>query len=156
MAEETEEKQGGKKKLVLIVVPVVLLVAGAGFFLMGGSDDATAEEAEPAATEVAEGEVIDIGKMTVSLSGLGESGQLRYARVGLAVVLSETADSALVGTRISLIQDAAISVIAEMSADELRTGDGMNALRQELTTEAHEIYPDGDVVRVVLTELIVQ
>ncbi len=155
MADETEEKKGGKKKLIMIAVPVLLLAGAGAFFLMGGSDDAAAEE-EPVVAEPVEGEVIDIGKMTVSLAELGPQGEQRYARVGLAVVLSTTADSATVGTRISLVQDAALTVISGMSPDELRTPEGMDKLRTAMTEKVLEIYPDGDVLRVVLTELIVQ
>ena len=158
MAEEEEEaKGGGKKKLLMIVLPAVLVLAGGGYFMMGGSDDAEAAEAEAEAAaadeEVVEGEVIEVGKMTVNLA---DEEELRYARVGIAVVLSETADSAVVGTKIPLVQDAAITVIAGMSSDDLRTPSGIEALRSTLTARAVEMFPDGDVVRVVLTEMIIQ
>lgn len=161
MADEEEEKKGGKKKLIMIVVPAVLVLAGGGYFMMGGGGDPEAEAAAAAAAEAeaaanpVEGEVIEIGKMTVSLMTEPEE-PLRYARVGLAVVLSETADSAFVGGRVPLLQDSALTVISGMSADDLRTPTGMNEVRDLLTAQALEIFPDGDVIRVVLTELIVQ
>jgi flagellar FliL protein len=157
MAEEEEAKGGGKKKLLMIVLPAVLVLAGGGYFMMGGSGDAEAAEAEAAAAaaaeEVVEGEVIEVGKMTVNLA---DEDELRYARVGIAVVLSATADSAVVGTKIPLVQDSAITVIAGMTSGELRSPAGIETLRSMLTADAQEIFPDGDVVRVVLTEMIIQ
>ena len=55
-----------------------------------------------------------------------------------------------------MIQDAAITVISEMTTADLRGADGAAAAREALTERILEIFPDGDVVRVVLTEMILQ
>jgi len=86
--------------------------------------------------------------------GLVDDGAL--ARVGFALVLAEGADSAAVGNRIQLLQDAALTTISQFTSAELRSTEGLDRLRGELTTRAHEIWVDGEVVRVVLTEVIVQ
>ena len=156
MAEEEEKEKGGKKKLIMIILPVILVVGGGAYFMMGGGGEADAAEAEEeaaAAEETGEGEVIEVGKMTVNLADEDED---RYARVGIAVVMAELGDSALVGGKIPLIQDAALTVIAGMHADDLRTPAGIEQLRSTLTERAQEIFPDGDVVRIVLTEMIIQ
>lgn len=149
--EETTEKSGGKKKLVMIVVPIVVVIAGAaGFFLRGGD---TAEAAVPTTTvPIVEGEVIEVDTMTVNL--VGEEG--RYARVGFAVVLDSTAESGAVGMKVPLMRDATLTVMTGFDSTELQTAEGMERLRQELSDAIVAIFPDGEVIRAVLTELIVQ
>lgn len=149
--EETTEEKGGKKKLVMIVVPIVVVIAGAaGFFLRGGD---TAEAAVPTTTiPVVEGDVIEVDTMTVNL--IGEEG--RYARIGFAVVLDSTADSGAVGKKMPLMRDATLMVMTEFDSAELQTAEGMDRLRQELSEAVVAIFPDGEVIRAVLTELIVQ
>ncbi len=148
--EETPEKTGGKKKLVMIVVPVIVVLAGlAGFFLRGGE---TAEAAVPTTIPVIEGDVIEVDTMTVNL--IGEEG--RYARIGFAVVLDSTADSGAVGKKMPLMRDATLTVMTEFDSAELQTAEGMERLRHELSDAVVTIFPDGEVIRAVLTELIVQ
>ncbi len=148
--EETTEKVGGKKKLVMIVVPVLVVIgAAAGFFLRGGD---TAEAAVPTTMPVIEGDVIEVDTMTVNL--IGEEG--RYARVGFAVVLDSTAESGAVGKKMPLMRDATLTVMTGFNSAELQTAEGMERLRQELSEAVVAIFPDGEVIRAVLTELIVQ
>ena len=90
--------------------------------------------------------------MTVGLAG--DDGAL--ARISFAMVLSEGADSAVVGNRVQLLQDAALTSMSQFTAEELSTVEGLDRLRAELTAKALEVYPDGEVIRVVLTEIIVQ
>lgn len=148
--EETAQKGGGKKKLVMIVVPVLVVIAGAaGFFLRGGD---AAEASVPTTVPVVEGDVIEIDTMTVNL--VGEEG--RYARVGFAVVLDATAASGDVGKKVPLMRDATLTVMTDFNSTELQTAEGMERLRQELSDAVVAIFPDGEVIRAVLTELIVQ
>jgi flagellar FliL protein len=148
--EETPEK-GGKKKLIMIVVPIVVVIgAAAGFFLRGGD---TAEASVPTTTApVVEGDVIEVDTMTVNL--IGEEG--RYARVGFAVVLDATADSGAVGKKMPLMRDATLTVMTDFDSAELQTAEGMERLRHELSNAVVALFPDGEVIRAVLTELIVQ
>jgi flagellar FliL protein len=147
---EEEKKGGGKKKLVMIIAPVVLVAAGAGYFLTAGGD-ADAESATTT-TEVVEGDVIEVDTLTVNL--VGEEG--RFARLGFAVVLKEGADTSVVGAKLPLLRDAAITVMTGYGSTELQTAEGMTKLRQELSDEMASLFPDGEIIRAVLTELIVQ
>lgn len=147
-----DEAKKGKGKLLMIIVPVILaLGAGAYFFLMKGSPEETA--AATTTTVPQEGDVIEVGDLTVTLA---DTTALRYAKVGIAVVLSQTADSGLVGNRVPLIQDAAITVLTHFTAEQLLTDTGLEDLRKQLTDATVELFPDGDVMRVVLTQLVVQ
>lgn len=151
--EKTNEEQTPKKskaKLIMIIVPVLLaLLGGAYFFLLNGEG---AETAATTTTVLEEGDVIEVGDLTVTLA----DDQLRYAKVGIAVVLSTVADSGVVGKRVPLIQDAAITVLSRFTAAQLLTDSGLDELRGELTDAARALFPDGEVMRVVLTELVIQ
>ncbi|MGF1666973.1 MAG: flagellar basal body-associated protein FliL [Acidimicrobiia bacterium] len=147
---EEEGGGGGKKKIILMVVPALLAIGGGAFFFLGGSDDASA----PTTTTIApiEGEVITIETLTVNL--VGEEN--RYARLGFAVVLDSLADAGAVESKLPLLQDAAIGVMVHYDSTTLQSVEGQEQLRQELTDASIALFPDGEVLRAVLTELIVQ
>ena len=157
MADETTEtpaaaeaQKGGKKKLIMMGAPVlVLAVAGYMFFGGGGGDGAEAAEPPPPV----EGAVIAADPITVTMSG----DPVRYVKATFALVMEETADRSAVEGRLPLMYDAAISVIGRYEAEDLRTPAGLDRLRADLTAKALEdVYTEGEVIRVVLTEVIVQ
>lgn len=152
--EQPEGKKGGKKKKKILLIVVALVVLGGGY--MGAKmtvlkpAEAAEEEAPP---EPVEGEIVEVAQMTVNLAG-GQA--MHYARVTFATVLVEGADAAAVEAKFPILKDTALSEIGRFSADQLRTPEGVDALRAKLTERARAVYPDGEVMRVVLTELIVQ
>lgn len=152
MAEETE-KSGGKGKLIGIIGGVVVLVGAGLFFFLGGSSDAD-ENAPPPDEEAAvvEGAVIEGDTMTFNLA----DDDTRYARVTFAVVLPEGGDSATVGERMPLLKDAALRIMSGYTSADLLATRGLDDLREDLTQAAAEVYRDGEVLRVVLTEVLVQ
>jgi flagellar basal body-associated protein FliL len=139
------------KKSRLLIPLLVLALGGAGFggYVLGAQNAGAA--VPPDEVEPAEGEVVEVGVLTVTLAGAGSN----YARVGLAVVLAEGLGPDAVSGRLPLVKDAAISVLAGKTPDDFRTPDALARLRRQLTDIAREIYPDGEVLRVVLTEAIV-
>lgn len=141
-----------KRARALAPMLVVLAVLGAGFggFAaaggLSGEETTNGEVAEPE-----DGAVVEVGELTVSLTG----SESHYARVGLAVVLDSEAVVEEVENRFALLKDAALLAIAERTPDDLRSREGLEDLRDSLSTIAGDIYPDGDVLRVVLVEAIV-
>lgn len=149
---ETEAGKGGRSPLLLVGVAVVvtLAIAAAAFFLLGGSGaDASEEEEEPVPVE---GAVVDVAEMTLNLAGP----TISYAKVSFAAVLLDGVEEATVQGRFALLKDAAISELGTISADSLRTPEGVEELRSRLSARAAAIYPEGEVLRIVLTELVVQ
>lgn len=142
-----------RRRLLLVVVGVVMLLlgAGAGYMFMSGADaEATDEDAEPAPVE--EGEILDVGTLTTNLSGQSP----RYARVGVGLVLAADANPATVESSLPLVKDAIITEISRHSAPELQGDAGVRTLRDGIGTSVTSLFDDGQVVRVVLTELLVQ
>lgn len=149
---DAEEKKGGKGKLFMIVGLVVVLGAGAFFGMkMFGGSDAEAEETPSESEPPPEGEVLEVATLTTNVSG-----NANLARVGLAVVMSEGAATDMVTAKFPVLKDAAVSELARSEAETLRTAEGADDLRKRLTKRAKKIYPDGEVLRVLLTELVVQ
>ncbi|MTV27335.1 flagellar basal body-associated FliL family protein [Nitriliruptoraceae bacterium ZYF776] len=145
-ATEGETKKGGKRKLVLILL-VVLLVAGAAYwFLLKPAPEADAD------AEVPDGPIVALDPLTTTT---GEA-SLRHARVAMSLVLVEGADPVAVTDRAPLLQDALLREVARMDGDELRSAEGSDALRAHLTEAAQGIWDEGEVKRVVLTELLIQ
>lgn len=143
---------GGKKKKIIAAAAALVLFATGGFVgtkLLNPAEAAAADEPVAEAT-VEEGAVVEVATMTASL------GQGHLARVGFAVVQSTDAVQEVVAGRFPLLKDAAIDEIASSDPAQLATPEGVDDLRARLTTRAAGLYPDGDVLRVVLTELVVQ
>ena len=81
---------------------------------------------------------------------------MRYARIKFAVVLPEGGDTAAVGERFPVLKDAVLGVVSGYSADQLLGPSSLDDLRAEFTTAAQDVWPDGEVLRVVITEVLVQ
>lgn len=136
-----------KKLLVLVAALVVLGGIGAGAWLFLGS--ASADEPPP---EEVDGEIVPLEPLTTTV---GEA-SLHHARVTLAVVLGAEADPLVVEERVALLQDALLREIARMDAEQLRSAEGSDGLRERLSAQAQEIWGEEVVRRVLLTELLVQ
>lgn len=145
-APTTEEVKGGKKKLVMIVAVLAVVGAAAYFFLLAPSAAAPAEPAEPVP-----GEVVEVGQMTVNLADPG-----RYARVSFSVVLVEGAVPSEAAAKFPLLKEAVLFEVSNVASADLRAPGGLDAIAERLSARARELYDDGSVLRVVLTELLVQ
>lgn len=160
LVEEQGEERGrwstSPLRLALIAGLTLLvggaLLAGAWWWLSDG--DALADD-EP--DEPEEGEIVELEPMTVGLSDGG------HARVGIGLVLAEGHDADDLERELPLLNDAALSRVAEFDAGDLTTPEGMDQLRERLAEDAAAIYNDDEeddaepvVLRVVLTELVVQ
>lgn len=150
---DEEPAKRGKKKLIIMAAVLLLVLGGGAFgFLKFFSGSAEPEEgAEAASEQPSEGDVLDIATLTSTVAG-----DAQLARVGLAVVTTEDALAEDVEAKFPLVKDAAVSELARSDATALRTVEGADDLRARLTKRAKKIYPDGEVVRVLLTELVVQ
>jgi flagellar basal body-associated protein FliL len=152
-AQEGEVKKKGKGKLIGIIL-AALLVAGVGakFTVLSGGKAGKAGTATPAPTPTpTPGDVIDLGNLTINLADPS-----RYALVGLAVELGKTAKPEKVTTELPLLKDASVRKLNGLTAAKLLSQTGQDEVRAQLTAEAQQIFGKDVIVRVLLTELIVQ
>jgi flagellar basal body-associated protein FliL len=144
-----EDGRRRRAPLLLGAVVLVLGVAVGAYLVLGGGEPAeTVAEPQPAE----EGAVVAVADMTANLAGEPVS----YAKVAFAAVLAAGADEAAVAARFPLLRDAAITELSTITGAHLRTTAGADELRGRLTARAAALYPDGEVLRIVLTELVVQ
>jgi flagellar FliL protein len=147
-----DEEKKGKGKLIGIVVGVLVLAGVAYFVFLGGGGGDSGEAGVTTTTVVVDGPVIEVDEMTVTLA----DDPIRYARLKFAVVLPEGGDTTVVGDRVPLLKDAVLSTISGYTADQLVGADALNSLRDQLTASALTVFTDGEVLRVVITEVLVQ
>jgi flagellar protein FliL len=151
LQEHGEEESPGRsrrKLVVLLALGAAVLGLVAFWLLTGPSDDE--EVAEDVPEE--DGAVVEISDLTANLRG----DQLRYARVSMAAVLRVGADAGAVERRFPVLKDAALTELTGMTPDELRSTEGLEELRSRMTAHARKVYPDGEVLRILITELVVQ
>lgn len=152
-AAEPAPRRGRARLIVVGAVLAILIGGGAAWFLTGGaSTDTSSGEDAAAAAAVEEGEILEVGTLTTNLGG----DRPAYARVGVALVLAADADPTVVEGDLALVKDAAITEITRHGAEELQGEEGVASLRDGLTAAVGALFEDGEVVRVVLTELLVQ
>jgi flagellar protein FliL len=145
----TAPPKGGKRRLLLVVGIVMMLIGAAAAWFLILAPDGNVEDVEVA---LVEGAIVTLEPQTTTL---GEA-KLHHARVAVAVVLAEGIDPAVVPPRAALLQDALLRELATMDVDGVRGAEGSDALRQRLSQDAREIWEEDQVIRIVLTELLVQ
>jgi flagellar basal body-associated protein FliL len=149
-AQEGAAKTKGKGKLIAIVIAAMLVGGvGAKFTILSGGKSGTPKPV-PTPTPTP-GPVIDLGDLTINLAEPS-----RYALVGLAVELGKTADPATITTQMPLLKDAGVRKLNGMPAATLLSQAGQDQVRAELTDQAQQIFGKDKIVRVLLTEVVVQ
>ena len=152
IAQEGEVKKKGKGKLIGIVLVVLVAGVGAKFTVLSGGKAGKGGKATPAASPApTPGPVIDLGDLTINLAEAQ-----RYALVGLAVELGKTADPATITTQMPLLKDAGVRKLNGQTAATLLSAAGQDTVRTELTDQAQQIFGKDKIVRVLLTEVVVQ
>ena len=149
-AQEGEAKKKGKGKLIGIVIAAMLIGGVGAKFTVLSSGKAGTPKPTPTPTPEP-GEVIDLGDLTINLAEPS-----RYALVGLAVELGKTADPAKITTQMPLLKDAGVRKLNGLSAATLISSAGQDQVRAELTDQAQQIFGKDKIVRVLLTEVVVQ
>jgi flagellar basal body-associated protein FliL len=61
-----------------------------------------------------------------------------------------------VGERFPLLKDRVLDIMSGFTAAQLLAPGGLDQVRERLSAEAQEVWPDGEVMRVLVTELLVQ
>ncbi len=155
-SEEDEAGSGKKLDIKKIAIGAVIAVVVYTQVLAGGGSADPVEAGPTTLPEPVEGIVIDAGQVRVSLA----DEEPHFALVSMAVVMEEMADQIAVENRLPILLDAAVDEVSAFTSDELKGDGGPELLRSALTDRADGIFnTEGEqvaVVRVVLTELIVQ
>jgi flagellar basal body-associated protein FliL len=154
-AEEEEEGGGGKKKLIMGVVAVAALGGVYNFVLKSPPPEEGMESPEAMAAEVepVEGEILEMEEMILNIGNGDQSG---YLRIGLALVLEEGIATADFEAEAAIAKDVAIQYLSSLSNEQLRSNEGRQQAKEELSALVREAYGDEKVVRVLFTALVMQ
>lgn len=159
MADETDEEEesgGGKKKIIIAVGG--LLIAGAVYQFVLKSPPPVEEGAMPdemaaAEMEPVEGEILELEEMILNIDGGETTG---FLRIGVALVLEEGVLAADFEAESAIAKDVAVQYLSGLSGEQLRSNEGRQSAKDELSTLVREAYDDEKVVRVLFTALVMQ
>ena len=129
------------------VAHVVRHTGESNYDVLPSNSDLTAAE-----VELIEGEILELEEMILNIGG-EETG---YLRVGIAIVLEEGTAAAEFETESAIAKDVAVQYLSSLTNDDLRTAEGRQKAKDELSTMMREAYDDEKVVRVLFTALVMQ
>lgn len=96
----------------------------------------------------------DLNEIVVTLAG--DSARPRYLRLGISLEMSDAAYVAEVEARRPQLRDAVIMALSDKTAAMLSTPDGKKRLREEIHRRAAEKLPEGALLNVYFSDLVVQ
>ena len=136
--DQEDGKKGGKKKLIIIIVAAVLLLGGGGagayFFLFAGDDSEVSEEqTEQQAVELLAPSYVAMPRPFVFNVMDGKRDRLVQIKVQLLVRGNDNAS--LAKKHIPLLEGTLVRVFGSASADQLRSPDGKEQIREQALTE---------------------
>ena len=166
MAEELTQDEGKKKKgglLKWIIILVLLVALGVGgwfgykMFFAPPPEDATAQDqaaGDPGKPqEQLEGQIVALPTFLVNLADpLGR----RYLKLGLEVEVRDADAQAALTKYDAKIKDTLLLLLSSKSYDGLSTMQAKVELKQEIADRLNQIIGNGGVLRVYITEMVVQ
>ncbi len=158
MAEEETDEEAAKAAAAAKKKKIIGLVVVAGLlyqFVLKGSpppeEDAEAAELEEVVVE--EGEIAPLEELVVNLA---DQDALHYLRLGVAAVLSVDFVLADIELQLVKVNDVVIDVVSRKTFVELRQPGATQALKEEISIAVQETFPDGEVIRVIFTNFVMQ
>ncbi len=157
--EEEEEEGGGKKKIIMAVGGLAALGAVYNFVLKPAppvEDEAGAmamTETTLPVTDPIEGEIIELDEMILNIGTAEEPG---FLRIGIALVLEELIIAKDFEAESAVAKDVVVHYLSSIDKDQLRTAEGREMAKEELSVLVREAYGNQKVVRVLFTALVMQ
>ena len=158
---QEEGKKGGKLKWIIIGV-VLLAILGAGgyfgytMFLAPKDGETMAEETPPEeveALETLEGTLVPLPVFLVNLADpLGR----RYLKLGMEVEVRDAEVQANLSKYEAKIKDSLLLYLSSQTHESLATIDAKLQLKQEVADRLTQILGKGSVLRVYITEMVIQ
>ncbi len=180
MAQEKQEKPekkdgektaGGAKKLAflenkvlllggVVVLQAILAIVITQFVIVprlgqGAASAAGEHGAGPSAEEEhAEGVLVSLEEIIASLRSEGPT--KNYVRTSISVEVKDHAMAKVIEERLAQLRDSVIMTVSQRTAADLTTPEGTRALREELTVRLAEHLPEGALLNIYFSDLVVQ
>ena len=167
MADEEITQEEGKKKgglLKWIIIAVALIGLGVGgyfgytmFFASpdeeAGGEAATQDGAGGEALETLEGQLVPLPMFLVNLADpLGR----RYLKLGVEVEVRDEDAAAALTKYEAKVKDTLLLLLSSKTYDSLSTMKAKVELKQEIADRLNQIVGNGAVLRVYITEMVIQ
>ncbi len=160
---QDEEKKGGMLKWIIILVVLIGLGVGGYFgytmFLAGDSEDAASEEMadgegdEGLPLESLEGQMVPLPVFLVNLADpLGR----RYLKLGLEVEVRDPEAVLALAKYEAKIKDVMLLLLSSKTYESLASMQAKMELKQEIVDRLNQILGKGSVLRVYITDMVVQ
>lgn len=160
---QEEEKKGGMLKWIIIAVVLIALGVGGYFgytmFLAAPDEEAASEEAAPGEgegempLESLEGTLTPLPVFLVNLADpLGR----RYLKLGLEVELRDPEAIANLTKYEAKIKDSLLLYLSSKTYDSLQSVKAKMELKQDIADRLNQILGNGTVLRVYITEMVIQ
>ncbi len=156
-----EGKKGGKLKWIILVVLLIALGVGGYFgytlFIAAPEEESATEETtdneEQPPLESLEGTLVPLPVFLVNLADpLGR----RYLKLGLEVEARDPEAQAALGKNEAKIKDTLLLLLSSKTYDSLSTMKAKMELKQEIADRLNQIIGKGGVLRVYITEMVIQ
>lgn len=167
---DVAEESGGKGPLAIfenkaillgvIVVVQALVAIGLTQFLIvpklgvQGADMAT-QPAEEVAVEMPEMGVL-VGLEDIICSLVSESKKPRYLRININLEVKDALVAEVVSSRLPQLRDMVIMACSDKTPADLATPQGKKGLRDEIYRKIDEKMPEGTLMNVYFSDLVVQ
>lgn len=150
---------GGKKKLIFIMLGLLLLGGGgAGAYFAGLFGDEAAE-GEKVAKEAAPPPTPDVvyfnlPDMLVNIDSAGA--RPSFLKIRASLELDADTDTAKIALMRPRIQDKFQTYLRELRLDDMRSGDGLRRLRQELLVRVNMAISPAKVRDILFRDILIQ
>lgn len=158
---QEEGKKGGKLKWIIIAVALILLGVGGYFgytmfFAAPPEDAATEQPADGAAQPPAEAMEGQLVPLPVFLVNLADPLGRRYLKLGMEVEVRDPEAAAALTKYQAKIKDTLLLLLSSKTYDALSTIKAKVELKQEIVDRLNQILGDGTILRVYITEMVIQ
>ncbi|WP_147819115.1 flagellar basal body-associated FliL family protein [Salidesulfovibrio onnuriiensis] len=159
--QDVQPKKGGKLKWIIIAVLLVVLAGGGYFaytkFFAAPAEDAQAEKTDQSQDqqmmEEAEGTLVPLPLFLVNLADpLGR----RYLKLGVEVEVRDEKVTESLNKNEAKIKDTMLLLLSSKTFDDLSTLKSKVELKQEIVRRLNQILGNGSILRVYITEMVIQ
>ena len=163
------ENSGGKLGLlenkavllgIIVVVQVILAIALTQFLILPKLGVQGAQMTPEAQTESPEKDLADLGVLVglqeIIVTLQSDTGKTRYLRININLEVKNQMAADVVTTRLPQLRDIVIMALSDKTVDDMSRPEGKKGLRDEIFRRIDEQMPEGILMNVYFSDLVVQ
>ncbi len=144
---------------IIVVVQAVLAIGLTQFLIVPklGVQDAAMDGSAVAETEAERpemGVLVNLEDIVVSL--VSDSRTPRYLRININVEVPNQVIAEVVSTRLPQLRDLVIMTLSDKTPEDISTPEGKKGLRDEIFRRMDEKMPEGTLMNIYFSDMVVQ